>query len=116
MTPAQRLHEARYKLMRLRAASTPGPWMVDLDAQFITDEPTGTLSLVSDPHDTPGTFAPAAELIVTLHATIDAQLDILQHALARAEAKIAGGGVEHVVWSHTRDALALADAILGETP
>lgn len=54
-----------------------------------------------------------ADRILMLHRTIDAQLWILQHELARAEAKIAGGGVERAVWSSSRDALALADAILG---
>lgn len=53
-----------------------------------------------------------AELILTLHRTIDAQLLVLRHALARAEAKIAGGGIERHVWSHEQDALTLADAIL----
>lgn len=110
MTPVERLQAAIATLTNFTGedwhASTYINGVTDIEAtnagggrRVITD-----LFLSDDAH-----------LIVTLHHTIDAQLQILQHALARAEAKLASGRVQHAVWSHERDALRLADAIL-DTP
>lgn len=53
------------------------------------------------------------DLIVTLHRTIDALLAILTHALGYASSRIARGRPAPV-WSYEHNAIALADAILGE--
>ncbi len=121
MTPVERLQAAIEKLESMRAACTPGDW------DFESMPETGESRIYSGADGfafmsaTTVTFFPVpggmkpndAELIVTLHRTIDAQISILRAVLARAEVKIAGGGVERAVWSNARDALALADAILG---
>ena len=110
MTPAERLRAAIADLEQQRYRAKPGRWTISNGAVMHSGGIGLNPVLLRQPNSQAD-----AELIVTLHRTIDAQLTILRHELARAEAKIAGGGVEHVVWSHTRDALALADAILGET-
>lgn len=42
--------------------------------------------------------------------------DLLDHAAARAESKIEHGGKPDPVWSHERDALAVARAYLEDQP
>ncbi len=114
MTPVERLQAAIVRLESLREEAPPGPWEhwpsqssrrlysgLDLDHPISAEEVLRADSKYS------------TQLIEVLHRTIDAQLTILRHELARAEAKIAGGGVERAVWSNARDTLALADAILG---
>ncbi|GAA1737069.1 hypothetical protein [Microcella frigidaquae] len=121
MTPVERLRAAIEKLESMRAACTPGDWdfesMPETGESRIYSEADGFAFMSATTvtfFPVPGGMKPNdAELIVTLHRTIDAQISILRAALARAEAKIAGGGVERAVWSNARDALALADAILG---
>ncbi|MFN4000887.1 hypothetical protein [Microcella sp.] len=107
MTPVERLQAAIATLTDF----TGEDWHASTYINGVTDieatNPGGGRRVITDLF-----LSDDAHLIVTLHRTIDAQLQILQHALARAKAKIAGGGVAHAVWSHERDALALSDAIL----
>lgn len=84
MTPAERLQAAIEKLQHTKSQTTHWPAIDGVSKH-----------------------------VMLLWRTIDAQLTILRHELARAEAKIANGAVERHVWAHTADALALADAILG---
>jgi len=110
MTSADLLQHAIEKLEKLRAESKPGPWGRDVvtDPGLIySDSRAGQTVAQSLERDD-------AALLLTLHRTIVAQLDILTHALARAQSKIATGGIDRAVWSHEKDALALARAITGE--
>lgn len=51
-----------------------------------------------------------------MHPGIGVELaDLLDHVAARCESKIGHGGKAEPVWSHERDALALARSILRET-
>ena len=88
MTPEQRLQAAIEKLEALRGAGTPAPWT--------TTWGSATVPAADD------LGSGDADLIVTLHRTIDAQLAILYRALNRNAPE--------------RDAAEmLADAILGGT-
>lgn len=120
MTPLQRLQAAIEKLEQQRAATEPvrhdSEWVVTHEASeterhiFVLDSHNGGHdgSVIADCWSTA-----AAELIVTLHRTIDPQLAILRRVLARGQAAIGGGGIERFVWSRDKEALTLADAILG---
>jgi hypothetical protein len=134
MNAVERLEAAIVKLEQLNAESTPGPWqwwnLERADRGWTGNGPT--LETVArddlDPecakagvivawgHDAWGLdVEPAdADLIVTLHRTIDAQLAILRTALVIVTPEPgflhsydAGPG------SQVGNALALADAILG---
>lgn len=109
MTPVERLQGAIAKLQQYEG-ETWSSWPSE-DAGYCgiaAANPGGGRQVIGEwvesEHD--------ADLIVTLHRTIEAQLLILRHALARAQAKISGGGISRAVWSHERDALTLADATL----
>lgn len=101
---ASRIQGAIVKLERLKAESVPGPWAFDQEgtrrklrgAEGKTVLGCSAL-LWPDPAE--------ADLIVTLHRTIDAQLAILQH-----------GFLAYSWWDRHDEplALALANAILGE--
>lgn len=55
------------------------------------------------------------EYIASMHPAVALALaDLLEHAAARAESKIQHGGDRDAVWSHERDALAVARVYLGE--
>lgn len=103
MSPAERMQAAIKKLERLRAASTRGTWRQVGSA--IMNSVGWVMGYPSRLED--------AELVVALHRSIDAQLAILTHGLARAVSKVEHGGKADAVWSNERDALLLADAILG---
>lgn len=120
MTPIERLQAAIALLEKQRSATEPvrpdSRWVVDYELA----EGMGLIHVLDSHnggHDgsivATATSEASAQLIVTLHRTIDAQISILRAALARADVKIAGGGVSHAVWWHTRYPLELADAILG---
>jgi hypothetical protein len=114
----ERLEAAIERLEQLRAESHD--WRVPVSAD--EDGPQVIHDFDTDGHG-PGTGPlawttsdEAAANIVLLHRTIDAQLAILNHASARAVSKIQTGGVPRAVWSHEKDALVLADAILSGGP
>lgn len=120
MTPAETLAAAIEKLEGMRNRAQPGPWT------YANIESVGGGSLYGsevrvaqihwDNHDTRPVHRPICEdeadasgdLIVTLHATIDAQLAILRAAL---DDFINFGGKPSKFFAN---ALALAVAILGE--
>lgn len=117
-------------LMRERAeAATPGPWRFT-DAETVADVWDGGLVVVNPNRDPianvsdqwyesdPDEPAPVddARHIASWHPAVAlAVADWLEHAAARAESKIQHGGKESPVWSHERDALAVARAYLGES-
>lgn len=86
MTAIEEIRQAITTLERLKAESTPGPWNVDQNEPAIWTSGDsvegGTICYINSDQQT-GDHRPYgdAELIVTLHRTIDAQLAILQHAL-----------------------------------
>ena len=128
MTPVQRLQAAIEKLEALKAEISPGAWTLfgsstfgyGIERGYDADDPSaGTIVVaryeVADAE---------AELIITLHRTIDAQLEVLRSAadfLTNAEREWPAP-----IWDRhpeLRDRLegllrfevALADAILGGT-
>ena len=103
VTVVERLEAAIAKLEQLKADGTLGPWNVDMIPE------TGECRVVRffeffgshlEEVTNGGSIQPDAELIVTLHRTIDAQLAILR------------AGLSDGAPLHTE--LALADAILGD--
>ena len=112
LTPAQRIEAAIVRLEKLKANSTLGPWSIDEIPE------TGECRIIRDfeffgpQHEVVtggGSHKIDAALIVTLHATIDAQLDWLSDQSARMKAEVGTIGTPEV---HYRHALALADAII----
>lgn len=110
MTPTERLQAAIDKLEQLRTGSTQGEWWAT-HGRLSPDIFAGTGSsddvlVVSDGH-----LDADAELIVTLHRTIDAQLSLLRHA----EKFLASVGhhTSNIAGPFIDDALNLADAIIG---
>lgn len=121
MTPAERLEAAIARLEQLKAESTPGDWGVETIPETgesrVSSERDGfafmaATTVTSFP--VPGGVTRVdAQLIVTLHRTIDAQLGILRDALHVYGNPIPAfiGHEEQVLhWQ-----LALADAVLGGT-
>jgi hypothetical protein len=103
MNAVERLEAAIGKLETLKAESTPGRWDVDRVGfgvrAFFDNEFNGNTLICEVRHGKPD-----ADLIVTLHRTIDAQLAILR----------SGRNITSRESEYTFDlALALADAILG---
>jgi hypothetical protein len=111
VTPAETIAAAIEKLEHLRSRGSDGPWRVD-----VLSRTNGTVAVSNEVGRYVAHYVaePDAERIVTLHRTIDAQLAILQHALARAESKISTGGNDRAVWSHEKDAYRLAALILND--
>lgn len=104
MTEVERLEAAIEKLETLKAGSAQGEWQFAADGSesAIYDNDTGyELALIPEMFMA-GNFAANADLIVTLHRTIDAQLGIL-----RAARVVYGSGIAVPEW------MTLADAILG---
>ncbi len=101
MTSVERIQAAIEKLEHLKSETTPAPWMVDKwRGCLIVTTPTN--DMVADRVYS----AEVAELIVTLHGTIDAQLAWLRYAVS-LEATVQPPA------DFRAFALALADAILG---
>lgn len=113
MNPVQKLEAAIAKLERQRRAGTPAPWHAAIDD--LTDE-------VDVWHDQEvrshvAAFGVAnearaeddADLVVTLHSTIDPQLDWLRDQLARMRVDVNQQGIP----LHYRFSIGLAEAILG---
>jgi len=113
LTPVQRIEAAIEWLEQARTLTRGGRWIVDRDVANIVmrpDEkhPNGWdgVMVAQTSDDIEGSLV--AELIVTLHRTIDAQLTILYCCL-RMDGKI---GLRFNPLDHTT--LALADAILAD--
>jgi len=127
VSAVERMQAAIEKLEALKAASTPGPWRLTR-AQHVTHaiygEQPGQEVIGATPRYGGLWSADDGELIVTLHRTIDAQLEVLRSAadfLTNAEREWPAP-----IWDRhpeLRDRLegllrfevALADAILGGT-
>ena len=127
MTPAELLQAAIDKLERLKADSTPGPWWhwpeagdIEIYSDWRDPAHRGGEVVIAPrirPRDGWGrdaviyrdNYEPNAELIVTLHRTIDAQLAILRAAVKNEDVRRSDR-----LWSGalSNTALALADAIL----
>lgn len=100
MTPIEKLDAAIAKLEKLRDGEI---WM---RSSHGIREATGSKRLVS-----PALSGMDTELILLLHRTIDAQLEILRRVL---EAEKIERYWETLIYTQT--AIGLADAILGEVP
>jgi hypothetical protein len=111
LTPVQRLKEAIQRLETLKDTSTPRPW------ESCEDDLTNEVDVWHD-HEHRSHVAACgvagmthvladAELIVTLHRTIDAQLAILHRELSFAQQY----GWPSNPFPERLDVLALADAI-----
>ena len=110
MTPVERLQAAIDKLEQVREHTVPGPWRVEPHDDTYAAIRAGVSYVTSGANfrEEPDLYSREAELIVTLHRTIDAQLAILRDVLA-------GEKIERH-WDtlvYTINTLALADAILG---
>ena len=101
MTNATRISAAIEKLERLKAESTEGVWF---ESNGIMGIETGMEDVVLDA----GMSTYDADLIVTLHSTIDAQLELLRLALKYGELDASSGS------RFIAGAVKLADAILGK--
>lgn len=106
MTPAERLQAAIKKLEALKAESTPGPWLAWKKYDPLRGEVYGIEWEAIDIIAVRSYNAADADLIATLHRTIDAQLPILRSALGDAEGSHDEPGAFEL-------AVGLADAILG---
>lgn len=118
MSEVERLEAAIEKLEALKAESTPAPW------HYWTNDLTGDVDLWHDQevrshiatvgqHEQPRVYSDA-ELIVTLHRTIDAQLAILRTQLESYSKFPPASEPGYVPKSpNAQNALALADSILG---
>jgi len=108
MTPVEKLEAAIAQLEGLRDFGTSGPWFSWHPESGRGNSSVDAASL--DP-DNPEMVAEGGEhdveLIVTLHATIAAQLAVLLHAI---EDYSPGSDVQGFI---TDDGIALAEAILG---
>lgn len=93
MSAVERLQSAIEKLEAMRERDVEGGWIINADAELI-DADGNVVAVCTSELD--------AETVVALHRTIDAQLGILRRAVD------GWAGVE------AQDALALADAILGD--
>lgn len=119
MTPVERLQAAIEKLELLRAATTGGEWEADWELRFTLGDPQWPVVLVDGVGFVVNTTATTfrnpddAELIVVLHRTLDAQLAILRFGVKRLNAVQVLTGKHAEAHEHE---LALADAILGDTP
>jgi hypothetical protein len=132
VTPVERLTAAIEKLEALKADSTPGPWwhwpeagVIEIYSDWRDPARTGSEVVIAPrirPRDGWGreatiyrdNYEPNAELIVTLHRTIDAQLAILRRALDVATPIDGQASYDIGPGSRVGQALALADAILGD--
>jgi len=116
MTGVEEIHAAIEKLTAQRDESTPGPWAVD-DADKCSVYTIDGGATILQPEDwyPRGDNRPAgnAQLVVTLHRTIDAQLAILTDGLADMMARERLGLPLNTGPVRT---LALARAINGVTP
>lgn len=119
---AEILHRAAALMRERAAAAASGPWAIDdwkpkgSWPRIMADSGeslTGKDILVAHAYY-PGGRGESAEHIASWDPDVAlAVADLLDHAAARAESKIEHGGWPEPVWSHERDALAVARAYLG---
>ena len=84
LTPAQRIEAAIVRLEKLKANSTLGPWSIDEIPETGECRVIRYFEFFGWHHEVVtggGSDKDDADLIVTLHATIDAQLGLLEEAL-----------------------------------
>jgi len=107
MNASQRLQAAIDKLELLRTERG----YVEDSGWLVEENPNDRGGFLEPPEP----FIPITndDLIVTLHRTIDAQLAILRDTVKLGE--LIGLGEEGTRWRSVEDAIALADAILGES-
>lgn len=126
MNAAETISVAIDKLERLKVESAPGPWELEPTGVYFDprwddvrvmrardgDEPAYDRYIIRDGSyaaDAGGFRQPDAELIVTLHRTIDAQLDWLRFVRGVAGAQINGGEAELAIEFGTQLARAILD-------
>jgi hypothetical protein len=104
VSPVQRIEDAIQRLETLKAESTPGPWLVSPcscgEGHFEIADEQGFYVADAAINGTD------AHLIVTLHATIDAQLSLFEAAIFNIKAS--KHGFTHAT---VAAAIRLADAI-----
>lgn len=106
MNAAETIQAAIEKLEQLKALVTPGDWWSrDIDAVFAGPGLSDDVAVAYEVR-----LSWDVELIVTLHRTIDAQLDLLRYARAVAGAQVTGKYEELIV----DFGLEFARAILGD--
>ena len=84
LTPAQRIEAAIVRLEELKGAGTPGLWSIDEIPETGECRIIRYLDFSGWQHEVVtggGSDKADADLIVTLHATIDAQIGLLREAL-----------------------------------
>lgn len=107
-------------LIRERAhAATPGPWepYQNIHAETAACEVgRGGFGVVALPATGRSDYGKSnIEHIAAWHPAVALSVaDMLDHAAARAETKVRLGGDSTAVWSHEKDALAIARTYLGE--
>jgi len=109
VTVVERLEAAIAKLERLKADSTPGPWGGSVNILGVTRLMDAERYIIAELWEAENVEYRALsnlELILALHATIDAQLAILRHAIDEYEPR------DDSMSFITNDGLLLADAIL----
>ena len=109
LTPTQRIEAAIVRLEELKANSYPGLWTSTNDDWWWLEGVNHRVVYGQGRAEVAFTHDGDADLICTLHATIDAQLDWLSDQSARMKAEVGTIGTPEV---HYRHALALADAII----
>ena len=134
MSAVEEIRAAIVKLTELKAESTPGPWELEPPGKYFDPRWDDTRIMhaanrPTDPNydrylfrdgsyaeDSGGLGLADAELIVTLHRTIDAQLHILTGTVTLYPSFVANGTEDQ--WLHAVERagdLALARAINGGT-
>lgn len=104
MTPVEKLHAAIAKLEHERDMAQSGPW-VRTGFRLWSRPNTARDNIATDFN-----WLYDVDLIVTLHRTIDAQLEILSTTLSILQAMYSDGFKDNTDWCEGE--LALADAIL----
>lgn len=117
MNAADTIRAAIERLEVQRLAAFPGPWTAlhsgpaHGDHSYVTADDEAIVSISANDGTDEEFRAPTADLIVTLHRTIDPQLDLLRLAAGYYGARITG---PESSTTFAELGLALACAILGE--
>ena len=112
MSAVEEIQEAINELTELKAKSTPGWWWGHLNILGVTRVKTDDNYIVAEVYGDEDEAHCNAELITTLHRTIDAQLAILRVALA---AYTHYSTDEYRALDHDKAAVQLSRAINGGT-
>lgn len=111
MTPTQQLRAGAQRLRELAKAATEGPWGPGETERF-SDHGWTVAYAAIEPNIGAGATPADAAYIAAMGPDVGLLLaDLLDNVAGRAESKIAHVGKETAVWSHARDALALAAAL-----